>query len=162
MTDHTLSLLDAIQVAMEAEQKAAAFYADAAKRTTIVARGLFEQLAEFERHHYDKLVVLVKSLREEGAFTPYEGRELVLPAQGEVKDPIEEAQRMSLMDIITLALDVERQAEERYTALAGQTDDPSGRAMFTRLAAEEHIHHRILTDAYWSLNDHGVWVWPKV
>lgn len=157
MTEQDLNILDAIRIAKEAEQQAAEFYADAAKKTTVVARGLFEQLAEFERYHFDRLISLEESLRNNGAFIAYEGKELALLAQGEVKSPIEGPDKMSLMEIISKALNVERKAEERYKTLAGQTSDPTGHSMFKQLAEEEHSHYRILTKAYWSLNDRGVW-----
>lgn len=161
MNDQDLNLLDAIQIAMEAEQKAAAFYADAAQETANpLGRRLLEQLAEFERHHYNKLAALEESLRDEGAFIGYEGKELSFPAPGEVED-IEEANKKSAMGIITTALDVEQEAEKRYAALAEQTSDPAGRSMFKRLAEEEHTHYRILRDAYWSLNNRGVWTWSE-
>jgi rubrerythrin len=158
MKDNDLNLLDAIRIAMEAEQKAAGFYADAAQETANpLAQELFEQLVEFERHHYRILADLEKSLRDEGAFIEYEGKELHVPALGEA-DGLEEIHRASVMGIISAALDVEREAEKRYAALAKRSTDPAGRAMFERLSEEEHTHYRILNDAFWSLNDHGVWV----
>jgi rubrerythrin len=161
MTNQDLNLLDAIQIAKEAEQKAAAYYADAAEKTPLIAKGLFEQLAGFERYHYEKLVSLEASLRDKGAFIEYEGRELTFPARGEIETPIEEPGKMSLMEIVSLGIDIEREAEKRYAALAEQTADPAGQSMFKRLAEEEHTHYRILSNAYWSLNDRGVWEWPK-
>ncbi len=155
-----LNLLDAIKIAMEAERKAATFYSDAAKKTNSVGRGLLNQLAEFERHHYDILAELQESLRDRGAFIEYEGKELMIPAPSEVQTT-EEPDKMSMMEVITLALNIEREARGRYEALAEQTSDPSGKAMFERLAEEEQTHYVILSNAYWSLNDRGVWKWPK-
>jgi rubrerythrin len=60
-----------------------------------------------------------------------------------------------------MALDIERAAEERYTTLAEQVTDPAVEAMFNRLAEEEHTHHRVLRNAYWSINNHGVWAWSE-
>jgi rubrerythrin len=159
MTHQDLNLADTIRIAMEAEQKAAALYGDAAQKTSNpLGQRLFNRLAEFERHHYDKLLALQESLREQGAFTEYEGEELSLPAPGEVEG-IPEPHKMSMMKIVTMAQEVERKAEERYVALAGQTTDPTGQAMFKRLAEEEQAHFRLLRDVYWNLNDHGTWSW---
>ena len=66
---------------------------------------------------------------------------------------------MRLMDAITVALELERESESRYAALAGAIADPAGHSMFTRLAAEESNHVRVLEGAYWSLNDGGTWHW---
>jgi rubrerythrin len=160
MTDQDITLLDAIKIAMEAEKKAATFYADAAQRTETLGRGLLEQLAEFERHHYAILAKLEQSLREQGAFIGYEGRELTVPAPSEAQTT-KEPDKMSMMGIITTALEIEKEAEKRYTALAEQTTDPAGQSMFRRLAQEENKHHKILKNAYVSLNNHGVWAWTE-
>jgi rubrerythrin len=160
MTDSKLTLLDAIQVAMAAEKKAAAFYADAARSAANpLGRQLFEDLADFERYHYDTLAELDGSLRDDGAYVPYAGRELELPTPAEVE--VEEVHAQRVVDIISLALNAEREARERYTRLAEQTADPDGKAMFERLAAEEHVHYRILNDEYYHLNNHGKWVWAE-
>jgi rubrerythrin len=152
--------MDAIKIAMEAEKQAAAFYANAAQKTETLGRGLLEQLAEFERHHYAILAKLEQSLRDQGAFIGYEGRELTMPAPGEVQRTAE-PDKMSMMGIITTALEIEKEAEKRYNDLAEQTSDPAGQSMFTRLAHEENKHHKILKKAYVSLNDRGVWAWPE-
>jgi len=161
MNDKELNLQDALQIAKAAEQKAAALYADAAQKTgNPLARELFNKLAEFEHHHYDKLIDLEESLREEGAFINYESRQMELSTSGEVKS-IEEPDRKSAMAIITMAIDIEEDAETRYAELAERTSDPNGRSMFEQLAEEEHDHYLILNDAYWSLNDRGVWEVPE-
>ena len=84
----------------------------------------------------------------------------MIPAPSEVQTA-EEPDKMSMMGVITLALNIEREARRRYETLAEQTSDPLGKAMFERLAEEEQKHYVVLSDAYWSLNDHGVWAWPK-
>ena len=161
MTTQDLNLSDAIKLAKEAEQKAAALYGDAATKTpNPLAQKLFQRLAEFEQHHYDKLVALETSLRERGAFIAYEGEELSLPAPGEVSG-IPEPNKMSMMQIITMAQEVERKAETRYNELAARTTDPAGQAMFKRLAEEELDHYHLLRNVYWNLNDHGTWSWSK-
>lgn len=153
-----LNLIDAIQIAMEAERKAAAFYADAAQKTETLGRELLEQLAQFERHHYDILEKLIDTLREKGSYVEYEGKELTVPTPSEAQTE-KEPQRMSMMGIIATAMEIEEQAEKRYNTLADQTDDPDGRAMFERLAYEEGKHQLILKEAYVSLNQNGVWNW---
>jgi rubrerythrin len=161
MEDKDLSLQDALQIAKAAEQKAALLYADAAQKTSNpLARTLFEKLAAFERHHYHHLMELEASLREEGAFIDYEGRELDLSTSSEVRS-IEAPEMKSTMAIITMAIEIEQKAEERYAALAERTSDPRGRSMLQRLAEEEHGHYRILSDAFWSLNNRGEWKMPE-
>ena len=161
MNNQDLNFLDAIRMAMEAEQKAAAFYDETAQKTANpLGRRLFEQLAGFEHYHYTKLAALEESLCKDGACIMYEGKELSFPAPDEV-EKIKEADKMSVMGIITMAMEIKSKAKERYAALAEQTTDSDGQAMFDRLAEEEHTNHRILSAAYWSLNNRGVWAWSR-
>lgn len=154
-------LFQALQIAKEAERKAEASYVDAAARAgNSLGRTIFERLAEFERHHYQKLVALEESLREKGTFIEYEPREWSVSPPGEVKE-LGEPNRMSLLEIIKAAMEFEWDAEKRYVALAKEVDDPAGKAMFERLAEEERQHYRILDEAFWSLNHRGVWAWPQ-
>ena len=58
-----------------------------------------------------------------------------------------------------MAQNVEQQAGKKYAALAEQTSDSDGKAMFEQLAQEEQNHLRLLTKVYWNFNG-GVWAWP--
>ena len=165
MSEQNLTLVDAIQIAMEAEKQAVALYKDAAgKAANTVLEGLFVRLADFEQHHYDKLTELVASLRKKKTFLAYEGYSVPIPAQSEIKVSGEAAEilgggKVSMMDVITMAQNVEEHAAKRYAALAEQTSDVDGKAMFETLAKEEQKHLRLLTEVYWNLNDRGVWAW---
>ena len=154
MSEQTLTLLDAIRLAKEAEQQASVLYGNAAQEATNpLVRRLFEQLAAFEELHYEKLLDLETSLRDKGAFIKYEGREeLAVPAQGEV-ERIEGVKKTSGAKVIRQAMDIERAAEERYDALAEQTVDPDGIKMFKRLAKEERNHYLVLERAYYDLSN---------
>lgn len=154
---NTTNLLDAIRVAKENEKIALEFYANEAKNIgNLLGKKLFEQLSEFERFHFEKLSILEKSLEEKGDFINYEGKEFPLPPILEIK-VVENPYRKSLMGIIDAARKLEKQAEKAYADLATQITDPQGHKMFRRLSEEENNHYRILTDAYWSLNQTGVW-----
>lgn len=159
MSQQVLSLLDAIQIAIEAEEKATTFYADAIRKTSNpIGQKLFSQLSEFEGYHVQKLSALKMSLRDGGNFIVYEGRELALPTSAEIRGSGEPS-KLSVMAILELAIQLERTAEKQYTSLAARTAHPDGHAMFARLATEEHTHYRILDDAYSGLNDRGEWNW---
>jgi rubrerythrin len=153
----TPNLLDAIRVVKENERIASESYADAAqKMSNRMGKELFEQLSEFEKFHYEQLTALEKSLEENGNFINYEGKEFPLPPTFEIK-AAEEPNQKSLMEIISEAKELEKQTEIAYANLAAELTDPQGHEMFTRLSEEEHIHYRILTEAYWTLNNLGVW-----
>jgi hypothetical protein len=156
------SLLDAIRVVKENERIASQSYADAVKNINHqMGKKLFTQLSLFEKHHLEILTTLEKSLQESGEYLNYEGKAFPLPPKFEItaaKDP----DKKSVMMIISEALDLEKQAEKAYADLSKQMTDSHGRLMFIRLSEEEHNHYRILTEAYWTLNDFGIWKWTKV
>ena len=165
MSEQELTLAHAVQMAAEAEKQSRDFYRDAAQKAGNEAiQRLFNGLADFEQHHYDKVVELTLSLQKKGKFLFYEGCSLPIAAQSEIDmstgagDALA-ATKLSMMDVLTLAENVEKQASKRYTDLAEQTSDPDGKAMFQRLAKEEQSHLDLLTEVYWNLNDRGVLSW---
>ena len=168
MSEKDLTLAEAVRFAAEAEKQAVAFYRDAASSTSKEALArLFNGLADLEQFHYEKVVELTLSLQKQGKFLFYEGCSLSIPAQSEIDFSQEAgdalaAAKLSLMDVLTAAQNVEVGVSKRYTELAKMTSDPDGSAMFLKLAAEEQRHLRLLTDVYWNLNDHGVLKWPKM
>ena len=153
---NTPNLLDAIRIVKENERLASETYANAAKKVNTLGKQLFIQLSEFEQFHYEKLTALEKSLLDSGKFINYEGKALILPPRLEIKFA-ETPEHKSLMDIITEAKKLEKQAETVYCDLAEQLEDPQGHDMFCKLSEEEHKHFLILSDAYWSLNQYAVW-----
>ncbi len=162
MEMESITLEDALTIAKEAEIKAAQVYREASARATNpLGKKLLEQLADFEEYHYRKLVELEESLRTKGEFIEYEGRELQLPSSPETGDKARELESRSMAAILATAIDIEKAAEERYRALAERTSDPRGKAMFQKLALEEHYHYRILNDEYYALSNRGVWVWAE-
>jgi rubrerythrin len=155
----TPSLLEAIRVVKENEQKASVFYANAAKNTASpIGRHLFEQLKEFELFHYARLAALEQSLLEKDDFIYYEGKTFPLPPTIEPK-PVEDPQHQTTVNIISEAMELEKQAEKAYSDLAGEITDPKGHEMFRKLSEEEHNHYRILNEAYWNLNNFRIWKW---
>ncbi len=157
MSAKDMTLIAAIDLAKEAEQRAAALYENAAQeaRNPLVRR-LLEELVEYERYHYQKLIELERSLLDSGAYIRYEERgPLSTEATSEVPG-VDNVQHTSVAKVIKQAMGFEQQAQERYVALAEQTDDPDGRDMFERLAREEHQHYLALSRAYYDVGDFRV------
>jgi len=158
-----LGLEEALDIALEAELKAQAFYAQAAIEVQDPqGRDLLSRLAAFEQYHYQKLSELSDSLRHKGAFIEYETRTVAqfdpLRDGGEAGGTLLEALKDEAA-ILGKAIENEKIAGERYRALAAETADPTGQAMFKDLANEEQMHQRILEDEFFSLSNKGVWGW---
>jgi rubrerythrin len=153
----------ALKIAMDAELKAQAFYAQAAIEVQDShGRDLLGRLAAFEQHHYEQLAKLARSLQEDGQFIAYEARTIEefapLVASGETAGTLLE-ELQDAAGILSKAIENEKIAGKRYRELAGETSDPDGQAMFRNLANEEMIHQRILEDEFFSLSNKGVWGW---
>lgn len=163
MTNRKLGLEEALGIAMEAELKARAFYAQAALEIQDAAgRDLLGRLAAFEEYHYDKLAELARSLQKDGQFIEYEARTIEhfapLTAAGEAAaTPVEETSDVPA--ILAKAIENEKRAGEQYRTLFEETADPEGQTMFRTLADEEMLHQRILEDEFFSLSNRGVWGW---
>jgi rubrerythrin len=160
-----LNVIDAIKIAMEAEEKARQFYLAAKEKVSDAdAQNLLAQLAAFEGHHYDKLLALFGSLQADEGFIAYTPPQIALPAISrglEGGRTTEESNLESVVEILGTAIDAEKSARSRYKALAEQTTDPDGQAMFRQLAEEEHTHYRILSDELYNLSNRGLWVWAE-
>ena len=187
-----LGIEEALDIAMDAELKAQAFYAQAAVEVQDPGgRDLLARLAAFEQHHYQKLSELAQSLQKDGRFIPYEARTLeqfapvalnVPGAQGPVLRSTASAVWLTgtggagtgaaggsllarfkdVPGILSAAIDKEKDAGERYQALAEEATtagSADGQAMFRTLANEEMIHQRVLEDEFFSLSNRGVWGW---
>jgi rubrerythrin len=158
-----LGLEEALNIAMDAELKAEAFYAQAAVEVQDPrGRDLLGRLSAFEQYHYQKLSELVRSLREDGRFIEYETREVEqfapIVGSGEAAGTLL-ADMRDTVAILGKAIENEKKAGERYRELAEETADPDGQDMFRKLANEEKIHQRILEDEFFSLSNQGVWGW---
>ena len=153
------SLLDAISVVKENERLALTKYAESVNKVNNpICKNLFEELSKFETYHFERLSALEKSLQETGEFIDYQGREFPLPPILEIK-VVDAPEQKSAMDIISGAMDLEKEASRAYADLSGQIDDPRGHAMFERLAHEERLHYQALAKVYDHLNTFGTMKW---
>lgn len=163
MSDKNLGLIQAIDIAMEAEKKANKFYADSAKKVSNVqGKNLLNQLADFEQNHYDKLDDLRKSLAKDGKFVKYEGTKFSpFKASSEVSGKIE-PNTDEVLDILAMAIEAEEKAHKHYARMADETSDPDGKDMFEKLADEEVMHRRVLSDEFYQIsNSGGMWLWGE-
>jgi rubrerythrin len=156
-----ISLLDAIRVVKENERLASNSYAEAALVINNPdGKKIFEELSAFEQYHYDQLSAFEASLEKTGEYREYQGREFPTPPVFEIV-AAKEPNMKSVIKIIEEAIELEKEAETVYADLAVRSDNSQGYKMFRRLSSEEHIHWRILLDAYWKLTNLGTWTWSQ-
>lgn len=159
-----MGIQEAIEIAMVAELRDNAFYKDAStKVSNEQGKDLLEQLANFEQSHYNKLMELKSSLKERDEYVDYEGTKFA-PASAPVETSTEAgvmANKEDVISILKLAINSEQAAYERYKHLSAQTNDPKGKEMFRKLAHEEELHRRILSDEFYQISNNGAWVWGR-
>ena len=165
MAGKNVGLMEAIQIAMEAEAKANKFYADSAKKVASdQGKNLLKQLADFEQNHYNKLNELKTSLEKEGKFIKYQGTDFkpfTLKVSVEGAGTIE-PNKDDVMDILGMAIEAESKAHQHYKRMATETKDKNGKEMFEKLADEETMHRRILSDEFYQIaNSSGMWIWGE-
>jgi rubrerythrin len=160
-----INVMDAIAMAMKAEQKARDFYKAAQEKVSAPrAQELLAQLAAYEQYHYDNLAALRDSLAQEKGYVAYATPNIDLPKVSHGLEGGQSATEENLetvVEVLGLAIDAEKSARSRYEELAEQTADPDGRAMFLKLAEEENTHYRILSDELYHLSNRGLWVWAE-
>ncbi len=159
------NVLEAIKIAMQAEKTARAFYLDAKDKVSAPdAQDLLLQLATYEQYHYDKLAMLYDSLSQDKGYLTYTPPDIALPhTSGNIEGGRTTPERNleTIVQVLGTAIDAEKLARNRYEELAEQTADPEGRAMFQKLAGEENLHYRILSDELYHLSNRGLWVWAE-
>jgi len=157
------NIIEAVDIAMEAESKARDFYLNAAEKVTDErGKNLLMQLADFEKNHFDRLNHLKKSLQGETGYIEYSGTTFSpysVKSVSEVSGTVEE-NKSDVLDILGIAIDAEDKAYNRYVEIAGRVEDPQGKAMFLKFAEEEKAHRRILSDEFYYMNNKGgLWFW---
>jgi rubrerythrin len=145
-----LGLEEALDIAMDAELKAQAFYAQAAVEIQDPqGRDLLGRLAAFEQHHYQKLAELARSLQEKGQFIEYETRTvdqfMPLIGRGETAGSLLE-QMQDAAGILSKAIENEKLAGERYRVLAAETVDPTANSGGRVLQPQQPGHLGLVGD----------------
>ncbi|MDP8256422.1 MAG: ferritin family protein [Candidatus Alcyoniella australis] len=152
--------IEAIVIARQAEDRAAHFYADAALGCADPrGKDLFEQLARYESTHRDKLDEMIESLQGGNGYPEYGDEPQRINIDEAGADRVSESG--DVLDIISQAIQAERNAAQSYRELAASTDDPAGRQVFERLIQEELLHERVLNDQFYALTNEGFWAWGE-
>ncbi|MBI5015117.1 MAG: ferritin family protein [Deltaproteobacteria bacterium] len=156
----TIAMLEAIDRAIQAEEKACAFYSDASSRTKDAGgASMFRELAEFEAHHREHLTALKNSLSADRGWIVYEGRNLTKTPGSEASGRPAVGDHADALEALRLAIAAEERAVAEYTALSDAAGNDVGREAFRRLADEERMHRKLLDEQYLALANRGVWFW---
>jgi rubrerythrin len=150
---------DLLIEAMDSEIKSKQFYKEASmKAKSQAGKKLFQELAEFEQNHYERIKAIIESRNQ--------GLEIKDSVQGHTTHAIRaeiegeiEANKDEVITEIHLAIESEKNAQLRYQRIAEIIDDDEGKQIFKRFVEEERNHQKILEDQFYHISNKGTIVW---
>lgn len=146
--------------ALNAEVKAKEFYTNAAsKALSQKGKDFFSELAEFEQKHYD-LVKGIIDARQSGSSLQVPVPQNIPVIQPEIEGEVE-PNKDEIVDIMNIAIQAEKDAQERYKTIADMYDNSDGKQIFSDLAEEESKHQRVLEDQFYHMSNKGTIIWGE-
>ncbi|UCD19599.1 MAG: ferritin family protein [candidate division WOR-3 bacterium] len=159
MNEDTKAKIDTLLTdAMNAEAQAKKFYIEAAaKASSNAGKNLFNELADFEQGHYDRLQRIIeargKGLNLAGITAPQK-----IPTKSEVEGQFE-PNKDEIVSVLTLGIEAEKKARAKYLEISKMFDDEESKAIFINMAEEERKHQSILEDQFYSISNKGTIIW---
>lgn len=159
--------LNALEVALRNEMKEREFYLKNAERTkNPLGRAMFQQIADEELEHFERLQELHEKWKAEGrwpATIPLEVKDTAV--RSFLSDVIERIDKIVQTDedelqAIRTAIDFEAKGASYYRKLRDEATDPHTKRFFDLLASIEHEHYLSLKDTEKYLTDPALW-FPK-
>ena len=145
--------------AMNKELEAKKFYNNAASKAQSKAgKKLFNELANFEQNHYDKVKEIIESRNKDIDITVNSEAQDILSIKSEIEGEFE-PNKDEIATVINLAIDAEIKAQERYNKIAQLMSDSESKKIFQNLAQDERNHQRILEDEFYHLSNKGTIIW---
>ncbi|KPK72392.1 hypothetical protein AMJ87_04915 [candidate division WOR_3 bacterium SM23_60] len=161
MTEKAHSVDDLLVEAMNSEIEAETFYIKAAEKAQSAAgKKLFSELADFEHNHFERVKTIIES-RSQGTKMEILAAHPELP---EIKPELKgefEPNKDEIVELLTLGIKAEREAQRRYSEIAAQLDDNEGKEIFESLAEDERRHHALLEAQYYNMSNKGTIIWGE-
>ena len=139
---------DALEMTLALERRGHSFYTHASKKTKDpTGRRMFEELAEEESEHMDRLQEEYRTLLAEHRWLRREPARL--PVSRKIADEIFPERELLSVDVqdsmthleaLGLAMDLEKKSHQFFNKFAKQLEDPRGRKIFRDFAREERSH----------------------
>ena len=159
------AFLNALKVALTNEMRERDFYLKNAERTkNPLGRAMFQQIADEELEHFQKLKELHEKWQAEGKWpetVPVEVRgSLVKDVLKDALQKIDQVVQTNEDELraIRKAMDFEAKGVAYYTRLRDEATDPKVKGFFDLLAAIEHEHYLSLKETEKYLSDPASWM----
>jgi len=159
MSNESKAKLDSLLTdALNAEAEAKKFYMDAAdKAQSTAGKNLFQELADFEQGHYDRVKKILDS-RSTGVKITEVISSKEIPVKPEVEGQFE-PNKDEIIEVLTIGIDAEKKAQAKYLEIANLAEDDETKNTFNNMAEEERKHQLILEDQFYSMSNKGKIIW---
>jgi rubrerythrin len=156
--------LNALEVALNNEQREREFYLKNAKRSkNPLGKAMFKQIADEELEHYERLKQLHEKWEKEENWpetVPLKVKDTIV--KDILKDTVKKGEKMPPGDVddleaIETAIDFEAEGAVYYARLRDKVTDPKEKQFFNLLADMEHEHFVSLKDTQEFLTDPAAW-----
>jgi rubrerythrin len=145
--------------AMNSELQAKKFYKEASlKAQSQAGKNLFNELADFEQKHYEKIKKIIESRNKQIKIQKPEIRQDDIKLRSEAEGEFE-PNKDEIVSIINIAIDAEKKAQEIYSKIADIIEDDEIKNIFINLARDEQNHQKILEDEFYQLSNKGTIIW---
>jgi len=145
--------------AMISEKKSKEFYIEASKKAQSKAgKNFFKELADFEENHYSKVKKIIESLDKGIKIKEEETESNTNKVSPEVKGEFE-PNRDEIVNIINLAIEAEKDAQDRYMKISKVLTVTKEKNIFKNLANEESNHKRMLEHQFYQISNKGTIIW---
>ena len=145
--------------AMNSEVEAMKFYNNAAEKAQSDAgKKFFQELADFEQHHFEKIKRIVESRASGMKLEAYKPKLKQRDIKPEVAGEFE-PNKNEITEVLMLGIKAEMTAQARYQKIAEQIDDMIGKEIFKNLAEDERRHHDLLEAQFYQISNKGTIIW---
>jgi rubrerythrin len=155
MDDKTQERIEALEVALNNEEREKEFYLKNAERTgNSLGKSMFRTIASDEDEHYQRILELKERLQKDGQWPdtlPLKIKETEIKSVlKKFVDSVDTSQKADASDIeaVKIAIDFETAGEAFYNRLRDSTANPQEKAFFEMLAKMENEHRLSLQDTY--------------
>jgi rubrerythrin len=155
--------MDALELAMNMEKDAIAFYTEAARKTKHPAgKKMFQTITEDEKRHLEMVSQIIKGLKiTHKNMSPMKNVKTIFESMKDEMMKKVEASSDEL-EAFKIAMRMEKEGLEFYRkTLSGSKKEPE-RALLELLIKEEQQHYDIFANTYQFLSDSGNWfMWEE-
>lgn len=164
MDEKTQERIEALETALNNEQREKEFYLKNAQRTSnSLGKLMFKTIAADEDEHYHRILQLKETLQKESKWPetiPLKVKDTeVKSVLKKFVDSIDTSQAADTTDMeaVEIAIDFETRGEQFYNKLRDSTTNPQEKTFFEMLANMEREHRLSLEDTYEFFKDPEGW-----